>query len=342
MQIGPTVREPVPRNSLTPPRSSTKSPTQTRYSHLLYLTAPERQLYVSKMERFSDSSIRSSQSVRSSRSNSSSAMSQTSAPTSYTSKFSIQTPRYVDDHYPLITTIHPELVPASVPQDHAALYCARQMAQMHNTIIRALNASWNHSVRVQPDTQEASEFLLFNQQLCKMMDRHHRFEHDHLFPAIQKLLKCPDEMEEISIAHGSFAERLVVFHKYVSITKAAEYNGVTFRHIIESFAPDLIQQLHDEIPTLMNLHVSDSKALMRLWKRFDHLAIKNNSLYTDTPWLLGCQDKSFAIDGDNCDFPHLSWATEAVVRTWHSKRHAGAWRFCPSDLYGQRRLLTVV
>jgi len=251
----------------------------------------------------------------------------------------MQTPRYADDHYPLITTIHSETVPAWVPKNHTALWCARQMAQIHNTIIRALNSSWNHAVSVQPSTQEATDFLLFNQQLFTTLDHHHKVEDDYMFPAIEKMLNRPGAMEENGKGHEAFAEGLTIFQKYVFVTKAAEYNGVTFRHIIESFAPNLIQHLHDEIPTLVGLHVLDSTALMKVWKEAERIALKDHDLYSDAPWTLGCQDKLFTIDGQKCGFPDVPWILEAVIRNWHAKKHAGAWKFCPSDLSGKRRQL---
>ncbi|KAJ9605563.1 hypothetical protein H2200_010220 [Cladophialophora chaetospira] len=253
----------------------------------------------------------------------------------------MHSPRYVDDHYPLITTIRTENIPSSVSKDHSAFWCARQMAQIHNTIIRALNASWNHSISVKPDTQEAADFLLFNQQLFHTLDHHHHVEDDYMFPAFEKLLGQPCAMEENTKGHESFAEGLAIFRKYVSVTKSSEFNGVTLRHIIEAFAPNLIQHLHDEIPTLVNLHVLDSKELMKIWKHAEHMATKDNSLYTDAPWTLGCQDKSFLIDGQKGDFPGVPWVAEALIRNWHAKKHAGAWSFCPSDLSGRRRLLQV-
>ncbi len=162
-----------------------------------------------------------------------------------------------------------------------------------------------------------------------------------MFPAFEKLLGRSGAMEANTKGHNSFAEGLAVFQKYVFVTKSSEFSGLTFRHIIESFAPELIQHLHDEIPTLLNLHVIDSKELMRIWKQAEHIATKDNSLYTDAPWTLGCQDKSFLIDGQKCDFSGVPWVAEALIRTWHAKKHAGAWDFCPSDLSGKRRLLQV-
>ncbi|KIX05205.1 uncharacterized protein Z518_06077 [Rhinocladiella mackenziei CBS 650.93] len=338
MPAVPIIKEPIPRNMSSSPEFQPKSPPPARYSHLLYLSAAERKVYTANLEgSSSSSSIRSSRSIRSNNSTSSATTTSTCA----ISRISMHTPRWADDHYPLIATIHPENIPTSVPKNHTALWCARQMAQIHNTIIRALNASWNHSVSIQPGTQEAADFLLFNQQLFTTLDQHHKVEDDFLFPEIEKMLKRPGAMEENTKGHQSFAEGLAIFQKYVFVTKASEFHGVTFRHIIESFAPDLIQHLHDEIPTLACLHVLDSDALMKVWKQTERLAAQDAELYCSAPWTLGCRDKSFTIDGEKCAYPNVPWILEAVIRNWHARKHAGAWKFCPSDLSGRRRQLTV-
>jgi len=254
----------------------------------------------------------------------------------------MQLPRYVDDHYPLITTIKPQTVPSSIPRTHTAFYVARTMAQIHNTIIRALNASWNHALSVQNNASAVADFLHFNQVLFKILNHHHQVEDDYMFGAIEALLNKPGAMEENTKGHESFAQGLAVFEKYIVVTKPSEFNGVTFRHIIESFAPDLIQHLHDEIPTLLGLYVVDSRELMKIWKKAEQIATKDADLYTDAPWLLACQDKAFVIDGEKCTFPGMPWLVEAMIRNWQGKRHAGAWSFCPSDLFGRRRLMPVV
>src|ERR1700709_330537 len=66
MQTVPIIREPVPRNSASPKLSRSKPPSQIRYSHLLYLSEAERQLYDARIEKSSVSSLRSSNSIRSS------------------------------------------------------------------------------------------------------------------------------------------------------------------------------------------------------------------------------------------------------------------------------------
>lgn len=215
------------------------------------------------------------------------------------------------------------------------------MAQIHNMIIRALNSSWNYAPTVKPSTQGASDFLLFNQQLVTALDHHHQVEDHYMFPAIEKLLDRPGAMEENVKGHQSFAEGLAIFQKYILVTRPEEFNGMTFRHIIESFAPELIQHLHDEITSLMSLHVLHSHDLLKVWKHAEHLASKASDLYSDMPWTLGCQDKSFTIDGLRCTVTSPHWIPVAVVRNWHARKHAGAWKFCPSDLHSLRRQMVV-
>lgn len=212
------------------------------------------------------------------------------------------------------------------------------MAQIHNSFIRAINSSYNHCLAVLPSTQEAADFLLFNQQIALCLDHHHHVEDDYMFPEIEKLLGKPGAMSENVAGHEKFMEAFHVFEKYVTRTTADEYNGLTLRHIIESFAPDLVKHLHAEISTLVALHVvKNERALLKIWKHAEHLATKDADLYLNAPFMLGCQDKEFEIDGERCTFPDMPWAIESMVRNWTSWRHGGAWKYCPSDLQGRRR-----
>ena len=299
-----------------------------KYAHLLYVDTPKRTTLMAQSYS-SPSSIHSVCSEHSAASN----------PSSHTSAHSIQMPTYADEHYSLINTIQPELIPSHIPKDHAAIHCARMMSQIHNMVIRALNSSYNHCLTIEPNTQEAGDFLIFNKQLCATLNHHHHTE-DDLFPEIERLLGKPGAMEDNTAGHGKFMGNLRVFEAYVNNTKPSEYNGLTFRHLIEGFAPDLIQHLHDEIPTLTKLYVLDSRELMKVWKVAEHIATKDTDLYTAAPFTLGCQDKSFKVDGKDSEFSGIPWLVEKAVEKWHARRYAGAWRYCPSDLSGKRRLLS--
>jgi hypothetical protein len=52
---------------------------------------------------------------------------------------------------------------------------------------------------------------------------------------------------------------------------------------------------------------------------------------------LGCQDKSFTVDDEKIPFPELPFIAAYFVDWVLSSRHKGAWRFNPSDMYGNPR-----
>lgn len=56
------------------------------------------------------------------------------------------------------------------------------------------------------------------------------------------------------------------------------------------------------------------------------------------PLVMGCQDSTLLMDGYRIQFPELPfklapYAVEHIV----SRRHANAWRFCPSTFHGEPR-----
>lgn len=306
------------------------------YSHILYLKDSERENYIARSASPAScsSSIHSASSIRHRPSNTSAS--------SISSVSVMHTPKWVDEHYPLITSIDTSAVPDSVPRTHSAFWCAREMAQIHNTLIRAVNASYNHAIHVEAGTVTASDFLLYNQIIFKFIDHHHHTEDDFLFPELERMLQRPGAMEENTEGHHSFETGLKEFEKYVFTTRPADFDGFTLRGIIESFAPMLIQHLHDEIPTLVALHTLNSKQLKSVWEQAGKIATKDTDLYTDAPWIIGCQDKQFLIDGKKCEFPNMPWIAEALIRNFHAKRHAGVWKFLPCDLHGQRRQMAAI
>lgn len=176
--------------------------------------------------------------------------------------------------------------------------------------------------------------------MCKLLNHHHEVEDDFLFPELEKLLGRPGAMEENTKGHETFMQAFHDFQAYISDSETVNrFDGAKWRGLMESFAPDLIQHLHDEIPTLLSLHVLEPKALTKVWAQAHKMATQNDDLYISGPFVLGCQDKQFRIDGEIQDFPGMPWCVQVLIRKWHARKHAGVWEFCPSDLRGQRRLL---
>lgn len=341
-------------NMLPKSRSSSTSST---YSHLLYLNSEERDIYISSQYFSSETSLQQLSPLRPestsffsmTSSRCSSARTSTSSQDSVSTKPSsvksatISTPKYADDHYPLINSVNPSSivsVPTGVPRTHAAFYCAQKMAAIHNTMIRALNSAYNHASSVVAGTQRCQHFIRFNQILCTMVKRHHEVEDDFLFPAWEKLIGEPRSLETSTESHKKFMKNFYAFQDYVSDPEAADnFDAFKFRKAIESFAPELIQHLHDEIPTIVNLCTVDDSALHKIWEQAEKLIARDADMHTFGPMVLGCQDKTFRIDGEIPAFPGLPWVASVFIRKWYARKHAEVWEFCPSDLQGQRRLL---
>lgn len=281
-----------------------------------------------------------SSSVRSS--NSSSRESVSTGPSSVESA-TISKPKYADEHYPLISSINPGSVikvPTGIPKTHMAFVCASKMAAIHNTMIRALNASYNHAPSVTADTPRCKDFLHFNQVLCTMLDHHHETEDNFLFPAWEEMMGRSGGMEENVKGHEAFMEGFHAFQKYVSDpASVSHFDAIKHRENIEWFAPELIQHLHNEIPTILSLYTHEDSAMKKIWEQADKMATSGVDMHTFGPIVLGCQDKTFLIDGEIPDFPGMPWIAEYLVRKWYARRYSGVWDFCPSDLQGQRRLL---
>lgn len=246
---------------------------------------------------------------------------------------------WADVPFPLIRETHASSLPSSVPKDHACIAWARDMAQIHNTMIRAFNASYNQCLSIQPGTQEAADFLLFNRLLFNMLDHHHHVEEEFLFPGVEKLLGVPGAMEPNVEQHHAFEKGLGVFEEYVTQTKPEGYCGRQLRDILDSFLDVLVQHLHDEIPTLLNLHTLDSKEMSKIWEKTAHEATKDIDIFTDAPFVLSCQDRTFLLDGQPRGFPGIPFFLPWVVSAIFARRHAGAWKFSPSGILGAPRPL---
>jgi hypothetical protein len=55
------------------------------------------------------------------------------------------------------------------------------------------------------------------------------------------------------------------------------------------------------------------------------------------PFVSGCQDKNFVVDGEKRAFPEVLAFVPYIIHLALSGRHKGVWRFNPSTLYGVPR-----
>jgi hemerythrin-like domain-containing protein len=249
-------------------------------------------------------------------------------------------PAYYDDGFPLINTISPHTVPAHIPRTHYAFHCARTMASIHNVLIRGLNSLYNHALRIEPGSADVSDFLHLARLWCEVLEHHHHIEESYLFGAFESLLGnlAPENAMAANVeGHEAFMDGLRLFKAYAERTKPDEYCGMTFRNIINRFADEFVEHLHEEIPTMLGMWRVDSEELKKVWAVADRMGQRQGSLFEVPALILGSSQKGFEIDGEVCTFPNAPWLLEVAVKKVLSRKHAGVWRFLPCTLNGERK-----
>jgi hypothetical protein len=65
-----------------------------------------------------------------------------------------------------------------------------------------------------------------------------------------------------------------------------------------------------------------------------------NNVTRSGPFVFGTQDKEFLLDGEKHKFPNVPAVLPYIVDYVLTRRYSGAWRFSPSNIYGQPRPFT--
>ncbi len=160
-----------------------------------------------------------------------------------------------------------------VPQDHYCRQNAQIMAQTHNTIFRGLNAIYHQAKQVAPGTKDAEDLLFFCSVTCDFIHCHHNAEETAYFPAIEEAAGIPGLMECNIEQHRAFEEGLDRLQQYAQETSKDEFDGDELRRVIDDLAGPLGTHLHEEIPSILDLHGKiDSKTLERIYGRMHHVA----------------------------------------------------------------------
>ncbi|ETN42504.1 uncharacterized protein HMPREF1541_01661 [Cyphellophora europaea CBS 101466] len=341
------------------PKTASASNNTRFYAHLLYVTGPERERI---MARSISSSSTTSQCSRGSVHSQASSHTSTNSihaskvppvpPVTPASQFAlstVDTPSYVDEHWPLIATTNPDSVPSHIPRTHPAFHCASHMAQVHNLFIRCLNSIYNHSLLLSPSTtgpnNETASFLQYCRIFTSLLHHHHHVEDTYLFPAFETLLAQPGARSTTTAPqHATFLPGLATFTAYVTRTIPQEYCGLTLRNHLSRFAPGLVQHLHDEIPRILSMWRAPSPDLAKVWAVADKMgrSAGGSSLWEAPTMVLACVDREMIMDGKLCDFPHMPRPVELLARKVLSRRHADVWRFAPFGFDGVRRVVPPV
>jgi hypothetical protein len=157
---------------------------------------------------------------------------------------------------------------------------AKEMSLVHNLVLRGLNASYNQCLSIQPNTSDASDFLLFNQCVYEVLHDHHRLEETSFFPQVEELSSVKGVMEANLQEHQVFHEGVEAWRLYAFETSAADYNGARMREILDGFGKAMERHLHNEIQTLLDLDGNcDERKMKAIQKEMEKKAVAGHDKY---------------------------------------------------------------
>ncbi|KAH8770313.1 hypothetical protein BGZ57DRAFT_1017042 [Hyaloscypha finlandica] len=215
-----------------------------------------------------------------------------------------------------------------------AVFIARDMANAHNGMLRALNSIYQQCIFVK-EPKDVKDLLLYATFWCDWIHEHHTGEETFLFPQIEEITGVKGLMEVNVAQHHAFMEGLEAFHKYAKETKVEEYDGLKLKLLIDRFGGKLTKHLTEEIGTLLGLKTYDGPALKKAYLKFDGEMRKGEKsiLY---PIVFGSSDNSYE---EGFEWPEVPGPIRALVHYWFERKYQGVWRFCPSTTWGERRPL---
>jgi hemerythrin-like domain-containing protein len=153
-----------------------------------------------------------------------------------------------------------------IPPEHYCRRNAQIMALTHNTVFRGFNAIYHQAPLVQPSTQEASDLLFYCTVVHDFIHEHHTTEETVYFPAIEAASGIVGLMSNNLEQHRQLEKGLDAFRKYAVETAASAYSSDVLRQLIDDLAAPLETHLHEEIPTILDLHQKiDSKTMQKIY-----------------------------------------------------------------------------
>lgn len=230
---------------------------------------------------------------------------------------------------------------SDIPPNHVSRFYATQMSLIHNGILRAFNSAYNQAPYV--SLADTPSFLTYLQIIYEQLHKHHSVEEETMFPLIEQLAGKPGIMDGNIEQHHAFESGLLVYKAYVFDTKPEDFSPQELRRILDSFCYILSEHLHEEIPTLLDLHIYDSDALMKIWKTTEKAALSQLDNYRHGPLMFGCQDLSFRLDGKVAPaFPNVPFFVPYLVRFLYERTHRDVWKFNPCSSFRARRELPIL
>lgn len=147
---------------------------------------------------------------------------------------------------------------------------AVDMANVHNALIRGLNAIYLQCTHISSPT-DIADFALYIKAWADTMHHHHQTEEAAIFPGFDRIAKRAGATESVMDAsvnqHHLFEPGLVKLIEYAKDVQGGKraYVGEEMKRIIDGFAPVLTEHLFDEINTLLSLDKFDGGALKKVY-----------------------------------------------------------------------------
>ncbi|KAH9221199.1 hypothetical protein DL95DRAFT_327853 [Leptodontidium sp. 2 PMI_412] len=241
--------------------------------------------------------------------------------------------QWADGPIPLMSP--PKQTPEYSPE---TIRVATEMTLAHNIFIRNLNAMYLQYSHIHSPT-DIADFLTFCQAFYIALHHHHWGEEKFFFPAVEKYTKQPGLMSTNVSQHQAFDAGLEAFNDYVKSVKPEEYDAERFRELLDGFGGVLEAHLREEIGTLLSLERFGWRELKGAWDELERAVIDdmgNKDLVL--PVGLGANDTTFE-GGIHAWWPPFPFFVPYLVKFWYMRKHRGAWRFCPCDVFGKPREL---
>jgi hemerythrin-like domain-containing protein len=148
------------------------------------------------------------------------------------------------------------------------VWIAREMANAHNGMLRALNSIYQQCIYVK-EPKDIKDLLLYADFWCGWIHEHHEGEEKFFFPQAEEITGVKGLMDVNVGQHHAFMGGLEKFRRFAKETKVERYDGKEMRRVIEGFGGDLTKHLTEEIDTLLGLKKYDTVALRKAFVVFD-------------------------------------------------------------------------
>ena len=149
----------------------------------------------------------------------------------------IATPTYCADGQCCMTGARSLSPIRGSPDSESTSQCTGETTRTRNTLIRALTYSYDHCLLLRPCTQEATDFLMFNQQIALCLYQYRHIESDSSRPGDDALLNELGAVTTTVESRKKLIDGVRIFEEYAAQTTADEYNGVIFQDIIQALGP---------------------------------------------------------------------------------------------------------